>query len=75
MVVVPAGTELDVYPASNDALDIPLSKLVANPDVFEDKLKESVSAPAVVNVINAVAIFYYIKLYSAQIKMFLNRSV
>lgn len=58
IVVVPGGTKLDVYPASSDALDIPLSKVVANPVVFEDKLKEPVSAPAVVNVISAVSIFY-----------------
>jgi hypothetical protein len=49
MVVVPAGTKLDVYPASNDALDIPLSNAGPYPVAFESKLKESVSAPAVVN--------------------------
>jgi hypothetical protein len=49
MVVVPAGTKLDVYPASNDALDIPLSKYGPYPVASESKAKLPVSAPAVVN--------------------------
>jgi hypothetical protein len=49
IVVVPAGTKLDVYPASRDALDIPLSNADPYPVTFESKLKLPVSAPAVVN--------------------------
>ena len=55
--MVPAGTKLDVYPAKSADLDTPVSKLVANPVVFEARLKGPVFAPAVVNVISAVAIF------------------
>jgi hypothetical protein len=58
MIVVPAGTNVDVYPASKLAFDTPVSNGVEYEFAFEYKLNGPVEEPAVVNVINTVILWF-----------------
>lgn len=52
--VAALGTNIDVYPATNEALGTFTSKGFTNPSASENRSKGPVSAPANVNVINTV---------------------
>jgi hypothetical protein len=56
-IVVKSGTKALAYPANKETLDTPVSKAEVYPSESENKSKGPVSAPAVVNVINAVIIY------------------
>jgi hypothetical protein len=57
--VAALGTAVEVYPANNNALAIPLSKGTEKPLASEYRSKGPVSVPAIANVINTVCAIYY----------------
>jgi hypothetical protein len=57
MIVVLAGTNVDVYPANKLDFDTPVSNGVEYESTSEYKLNGPVEEPAVVNVISTVIIY------------------
>lgn len=64
--VAASGTNIDVYPATNEALGTFTSKAFINPSASEYKSKGPVSVPAKDNVINTVCGIYNLMFYCSK---------